>query len=670
MAKTFAGATRMATASGLNMSIWDGSGASQGRPGSNSPRVGAMFFPGLGAVNWRDQEVSRIVLAMDFAMIGGGWAKTLNLYEGTKYAVPSGTGADMLGAWIGAAATPGPAFGNFQEIAFDRTSNPEAFARLKEWLLGGVYTLAMYTDETTPTGDSYSRNYLKSTGASVTVYSEPKGSGGRIEPESVKAGGYVSLTIEPMPSAGTLTHTAQFRLNGAESEVFEVNANSVLMYMIPYNWIAQLPDSESGAAECILTTYENGVEKSSRSIPFTVTVPASAVPAFRMSIEPDGTTGGYYQKIGGALIAVNNAQPGFGATIKSCRITGSEDFADEGIGSIDFGTVTPVFRQAGRHSYTATVTDSRGRSTSKKLTADVAAVSDPVIDRFEAERYAAIVNDAGETEYVSDPSGEHVHVTLRARIDPAGGNNTPTAEIVSGSMTAVIPWTEGGVFETVNDRGILPEAFTLNEPHEFVLTVSDRHTTVAARARVEKGEATLVVDPYGVSFGGYSTATGTDPKDEFHRPAVFYGGTDGLIRYGDGVVPTGKRWLDGRMVYAIAVPLDAPALGIMTRYDTDVPADAVHEIVGISGTAYSGSWTRPLPYLNMNGLSSGIHLEAVADDGVLQLAVWPGSGASMTSGYGIVEFTMAEEYETIWLRALYTELGEQLIDNDGTILTV
>ena len=666
MAKTFAGATRMANVSALTMSNWDGSGAAQGRPGSNSARVGAMFFPGLGAVNWREQEVSKIVLAMDFAMIGGAWIKTLHLYEGRKYGAPSGTGGEMLGDWIGTAATPGPAFGNRQEIAFSATENAEAFERLKQWLTGGVFTLAMYTDEETGTGDAYSRNYLKTTGASVTVYSDPKGSGGRIEPEIVRAGDYVSLTVEPMASTGVLTHTAQFRMNGAEDEVFEVDANYITAYMIPYNWIAQLPDSESGAAECILTTYENGVKKSSRSIPFTVTVPPSAVPSFRISIEPDGTTGGYYQKIGRALITVNNAWPGFGAEIVSYSITGSEDFAADG-----FEAVTPAFRQAGQHSYTATVTDSRGRSTSKKLTVSVAAVTDPVIHGFSVERYAAVVNDAGETEYIADPSGEHVRVTMRAQIDPAGGNNTPIAEICFGNATAVIPWTEGGVYEAVNDRALLPEAFTLNAAHEFMLILSDRQAMVTAHARIEKGEATLVVDPYGVAFGGYSTASGTDPKDEFHRTAVFYGGTDGVVRYGDGPVPTGKRWLDGKMIYAVAIPLGAPPGGMETLLDTGVPPDALGEVLSVSGIACTdGSHMHPLPFLALGGFNYCIHIELVLDLDGLKFKVLPGSSIHVTGGYGVVEFTMDAEYETILLRALYTDLGEQLIDDDGAVLTV
>jgi hypothetical protein len=211
-----------------------------------------------------------------------------------------------------------------------------------------------------------------------------------------------------------------------------------------------------------------------------------------------------------------------------------------------------VFAESGTHTYTAVVTDSRGRTAERTLEIDVSPLAAPVISAFTVERYDAYVNDSGQTVYEANPRGTHVWVTVRASIDPAGGNNAPTAFIEANGTQIALPWTSGAAYETVNDRTLLSSEYDLSDAYGFTLTVSDRNSTVTAFSRVEKGTAIMDVEPDGVAFGGFSTATPDDPKDEFFRKAVFHGGVEGLgLNFSETPELTGGTWFDGRPIWRV-----------------------------------------------------------------------------------------------------------------------
>lgn len=543
-----AGASGLGFVKSASSSSWDGSGAMQGAYGSGSPRIGAMFFPNLGGVNWADQAVSMIQLTLTFGSAGRSAGKTVGLYRGTKTGL-WGTGSAMLGAYLGDVWSGTPAYNSTKTITFSADSNPAAFAGLTDWLNGGLFALAVYRNESTGSGDSYSDNYLKITGASVSVTYEPLGSKGTLNAETAVPGDTLTLTVEPANLDGTITHAVQWSLGGAASDVQTLPEGvTEASFTVPESWLYQLPDAVSGAASCMLTTYQDGAEKSSRLIPFTVNVPENIVPAFSARAEPSGTSGGYWQHLGGAKLTISDAASFYGATVVSYEITGSE-----GVSSALAEITTPAFSESGEHVYAFTVTDSRGRTARQTVQIDVNALADPVITAFSVERYDEYVSDSGETVYEANPRGTRVWATIRAAIDPAGGNNVPTAFIETGGGRISVPWTSGAAYETVNDRTLLTAEFSLNSVYEFTLTVSDLHTSVTAFSRVEKGTAIMDVEPDGVAFGGFSTATEGDPKDEFFRRTVFYGGADGLgLNFSETPELTGGTWFDGKPIWRVS----------------------------------------------------------------------------------------------------------------------
>lgn len=514
--KTFA-ASQLGYVKKTTSSSWAGGAAYQGQYSGGSPRVGVMLFAGLLDVNWAEQAISKIELTLRFAGAGQGRdEKIITAYRGAKSSI-TGTGQSMIGSLVGSFGTNGTAYNSTRTITFSATSNADAFAGLVAWLQSmTTNTLTIYRSETT-TGE-YTANYLKITAASMDITYEVAGSGGRLDRSEADAGEEITLSITPLESDGTVTHAVEWNFGAESSGRIDLGSALTASYAFPMDWLAQIPDAASGTAYCRLTTYVDGVEKATRAISVTLKVPASIVPDFDVLVEPWGTTGGYWQHLGGARISVLDAMSFYGATIAKYSITGTEGAS----GSAAVLT-TPAFALSGEHSYTVTVTDSRGRSASVASAIYVNALGSPQIDAFSVQRYAAKIDDAGETVYAENLAGGHVWFTIDASIDLASGNNTPTAYILYGLPGSAakqridIPWPTGAAsLAAEKDRSILTADIPLNSAYEFQLVVEDEVRQVTWAARVEKSTTImhLAGTGYGVSIGGFSGGTMEDPRFE------------------------------------------------------------------------------------------------------------------------------------------------------------
>lgn len=571
--KTFA-ASQLGYVKKTTSSSWAGGAAYQGQYSGGSPRVGVMLFAGLLDVNWAEQAISKIELTLRFAGAGQGRdEKIITAYRGAKSSI-TGTGQSMIGALIGSFGTNGTAYNSTRTITFSATSNADAFAGLVSWLQSmTTNTLTIYRSETT--SGEYTANYLKITAASMDITYEVAGSGGRLDRSEADAGEEITLSITPLESDGTVTHAVEWTFGAESSGRIDLGSTLTASYAFPMDWLAQIPNAASGTAYCRLTTYVDGVEKATRAIPITLKVPASVVPDFDVLVIPNGTAGGYWQYLGGAKISVLDPVSFYGATIKGYSIT-----VDEGANGTAAILVTPVFAQPGEHRYTVTVTDSRGRSASVASAIYVNALGNPQIDAFSVQRYAAKIDDAGETVYAENLAGGHVWFTIDASIDLASGNNTPTAYILYGpaggkTQRIDIAWLSGAASLTAEkDRSILTADIPLNSAYEFQLVVEDEVRQVTWAARVEKSTTIMhfAGNGYGVSIGGFSGGTMEDPRFEVapewssHFPGGIWDAGRRMDRvsqtqpmaitnsnfasYGDGFTPTVSRvgpivYLDG-----------------------------------------------------------------------------------------------------------------------------
>lgn len=612
-------------------SDWDSSGATQGAYGNNYPRVGAIRYAGLhNSVVWADQEISQITVALRFLAAGSNSTKTLTFWRGAKSAI-SGTGQSMIGAEMGSISIAN-AYNGVRNIELSASSNPALFSAFVAWLQDGqTETLVVYRNEGAGSG-SWSSNYLKIDATIIYIEYEPKGSKGTLNKTSVDAGQNVSLTIDPLDVSGTVTHRVQWSLGNASSSITTLPSGATSTnYTIPMNWCSQIPDAESGQAVCTLTTLVNGSVSATRDIPFTVNVPASVVPSYSFESTPYETTGGYYQHIGKALLAIGYASSEYGATIVSYNISGGE-----GTNSNTSSVITDVFEESGSHVYTATVTDSRGRSTVKTLRFNVTAVSPIRIYSFLVQRYSKVIGDDGQTTYVASSDGDHVWVSLLASHDIAGGNNPASAAITWGASNSVsLPWGTSASISYTNDRTVITAQIPANTSVLFTLTVSDGFSSATASSQVEIASAILHVSPNGVGIGMYTLGTQSNPQLDIGYPMHARGGIAGVTIYSEDEQDTGGIWIDGKPIYRKTISGETTSSNGFIQIG-EMPT-GLAQVVRMYGTFSVGTQTLLIPNAFYQNLSYMV--TPVVDGQTVSLALGSGFGSQQKQFALSIEYT-------------------------------
>lgn len=631
-------ATGLGFVRGGSGSNWELGAAYQGRYGAQGARVGVMTFSGLRQVRWSEQIIEQVRIRLTFGAAGSDAPKTISLYRGTRDVI-SGAGSTMIGGAIGSVGSNGDAYSNTTIITLNASTNATVFENFTAFLRDGeTGSLVVYRDEQ-PTSYDWSRNYLRITAAAIEITYEPAGSGGTLSHSSVNAGEQILLAVAPQADADTtkLTHSVEWRF-GARSAIQSLGINAYsASFVIPVEWLTQIPDAPSGEAQCVLSTLEGGVVKATRTLTFTITAPDSSAPLFTPVIAPTAH-GGYYQYISGALISARNAAAQYGASIAAWSIT-----SGEGLSSDAPSAAAPAFQTPGTKTFIIRATDSRGKTRSAAVSCTVVAVAKPAVQRFSVERYSVIEGD--ETTYEATDYGENVWVSVSAACDPIGGINSARAYILfgpSGSAmrTRVDLDVTDGVIALDRDRTVLPAPVPAAEAYEFTLCITDLTGTVMGFASVGIGRCNVhfAGSGYGVGIGRFSTGTKSAPRFNVAYPTLLdealtvSGGLDapGVTTFSEGRVPTGGRWIDGKPVYREMIPLGA--VGATAAVASIGNVDA---LITLRGQAVDGQNRRiPLPF-------GGASLHATADAAPDVMLVLD-SAMKIASGY---------------VEALYTRFG-------------
>lgn len=154
----------------------------------------------------------------------------------------------------------------------------------------------------------------------------------------------------------------------------------------------------TGTCTVTCTTYNGSTKIGSKTCTLTLTVPASIKPtitsltAARVDGEVPGTWGIYVQTKSKATLTINGAEGSYGSTISSYSITGG------GYTSTASSFTTGFLNTSGMVTFTATVTDSRGRvSAVATVSISVVAYSPPSFASYLSQRCLSngTVNDDG-----------------------------------------------------------------------------------------------------------------------------------------------------------------------------------------------------------------------------------------------------------------------------------
>lgn len=207
-----------------------------------------------------------------------------------------------------------------------------------------------------------------------------------------------SSTITITRASSAFTHTLKYSFGGTSGTIATKTSSTSVSWSVPLSLANQVPKAVSGTCTITCETYNGSTKIGSKTCTMTLTVPASVKPTISSitADRVDGTVpsswGIYVQNKSKAKLTINGAAGAYGSTISSYSISGG------GFSSTSSSYTTGFLTTSGSITFTAKVTDSRGRvSDAKTVTISVVAYAAPSFSSCLSQRSNSSggINDDG-----------------------------------------------------------------------------------------------------------------------------------------------------------------------------------------------------------------------------------------------------------------------------------
>ena len=330
---------------------WKSEGtASQGQWDGTGVRTGVLYFPGLAAL--KGKIINSIKLTATTGQTGYGTATTKTVY------IYNSASQGGIKTSLNAGHRTGNALGSCKAPMWDNTKTFDV-AFMAASIAAGYDTYCIYN------GSSYT-DYLKWTAVTLEVDWQEPATQPSLSAATVEMG--KSVTINTPAVNNAYRHTLRYAFGGASGTIATGIASSV-SWTLPVSLANQIPSATAGSGTIYCDTYSGSTLLGTKSVSITLTVPGSVVPsAGTLSAalaEDTSGTGLYVKGMGKAKLTLSGASGAYGSSITSYTITGGGWSATNG------ALTTGTLASAGNITFTATVTDSRGRKASTTRTISV-----------------------------------------------------------------------------------------------------------------------------------------------------------------------------------------------------------------------------------------------------------------------------------------------------------
>lgn len=329
---------------------WKSEGtASQGQWDGTGVRTGVLYFPGLAAL--KGKIINSVKLTATTGQTGYGTATTKTVY------IYNSASQGGIKTSLNAGHRTGNALGSCKAPMWDNTKTFDV-AFMAASIAAGYDTYCIYN------GSSYT-DYLKWTAVTLEVDWQEPATQPSLSAATVEMGKSVTISTPAVNSA--YRHTLRYAFGGASGTI-ATGITSSESWTPPVSLANQIPSATAGSGTIYCDTYSGSTLLGTKSVSITLTVPGSVVPsAGTLSaalIDDTSGTGLYVKGMGKAKLTLSGASGAYGSSITSYTITG-------GGWSASASTLTTgTLASAGNITFTATVTDSRGRkaSTTRAIT--------------------------------------------------------------------------------------------------------------------------------------------------------------------------------------------------------------------------------------------------------------------------------------------------------------
>ena len=330
---------------------WKSEGtASQGQWDGTGVRTGVLYFPGLAAL--KGKIINSVKLTATTGQTGYGTATTKTVY------IYNSASQGGIKTSLNAGHRTGNALGSCKAPMWDNTKTFDV-AFMAASIAAGYDTYCIYN------GSSYT-DYLKWTAVTLEVDWQEPATQPSLSAATVEMG--KSVTINTPAVNNAYRHTLRYSFGSASGTIATGIASSV-SWTLPVSLANQIPSATTGSGTIYCDTYSGSTLLGTKSVSITLTVPGSVVPsAGTLSAtlaEDTSGTGLYVKGMGKAKLTLSGASGAYGSSITSYTITGG------GWTTTNSALTTGTLASAGNITFTATVTDSRGRKASTTRTISV-----------------------------------------------------------------------------------------------------------------------------------------------------------------------------------------------------------------------------------------------------------------------------------------------------------
>ena len=330
---------------------WKSEGtASQGQWDGTGVRTGVLYFPGLAAL--KGKIINSIKLTATTGQTGYGTATTKTVY------IYNSASQGGIKTSLNAGHRTGNALGSCKAPMWDNTKTFDV-AFMAASIAAGYDTYCIYN------GSSYT-DYLKWTAVTLEVDWQEPATQPSLSAATVEMG--KSVTINTPAVNNAYRHTLRYSFGSASGTIATGIASSV-SWTLPVSLANQIPSATTGSGTIYCDTYSGSTLLGTKSVSITLTVPGSVVPSegtlSATLAEDTSGTGLYVKGMGKAKLTLSGASGAYGSSITSYTITGG------GWTTTNSALTTGTLASAGNITFTATVTDSRGRKASTTRTISV-----------------------------------------------------------------------------------------------------------------------------------------------------------------------------------------------------------------------------------------------------------------------------------------------------------
>ena len=205
-------------------------------------------------------------------------------------------------------------------------------------------------------------------------------------------------TITITRASSSFTHTLTYSFGSTTGIIVSKTTSTSVSWTPALTLANQIPNAVSGTCTITCDTYNGSTKIGSKTCTLTLTVPASVKPtmtsvtATRVDGDVPAAWAIYVQNKSKATVTINGAAGAYGSTISSYSISGG------GYSSTASSFTTGLLAASGTITFTAKVTDSRGRvSDAKTVSISVVAYSAPSFSSYISQRAtsAGVINDDG-----------------------------------------------------------------------------------------------------------------------------------------------------------------------------------------------------------------------------------------------------------------------------------